>query len=356
MIASDHPGDALAGDAAVVVQLGGAAGDPGRQVGFVGELGGVAVELLVEPDRAGRVEAVVGDDQHRRRLAAAVEVDRFVDRLAGRRRRPVEGREDEVAGVEEPGGRFGDLPGLMADPVAAGEDLDARFFQPGFQRRAFLDPVGQRRSAALRRRPPSWSRPPTSRRGAAAERRDARRRGAALRGRGGRRRRRACCCRACSSRRPSSSWSSARTTFSSVVLGRDRPVGRSASPVPSRPAGVRRAPPVRSAGRRRARPPGSPVAGHRARPSAGPCRSPPRRLCAPPPAPRRSSGSPLPTVIASSCARRRLRFFFGDLRRRDQLRQLLVGVFVQRLSAACPSGGRRFWRSPGEDRVADWPV
>ena len=38
VIASDDPGDPLPGDAAVVVELGGAAGDARGQVGFFGEL------------------------------------------------------------------------------------------------------------------------------------------------------------------------------------------------------------------------------------------------------------------------------------------------------------------------------
>src|SRR3954454_1395263 len=165
------PGDARAGDAAVVVELSGAAGDAGREAGFFAQFGGGPVELLVEPDRAGRVEAVVGDHPDRRRLPALAQVDRFADRFALLRRRPVEGGEDEVAGVEEARRRAGDAGGLPADPALPRQDLHARFFQPAFQRRAFAnpvqEPVGERFGDA-----PAAGDPAAQRRGAAGEARE----------------------------------------------------------------------------------------------------------------------------------------------------------------------------------------
>ena len=98
----DDVRDPLPGDVAVVVELGGAAGDPGLHAGFLRRAGRASVfEALVEGDRAGRVEGVVGDHQHRAAWPPSSRSIASPGRFAFLRRRPVEGGEDEVAGVEE---------------------------------------------------------------------------------------------------------------------------------------------------------------------------------------------------------------------------------------------------------------
>ena len=130
---------------AVVVQLGGAAGDPGFEVGVLAEGLRFRVERLVQRDRAGGVEAVVGDHQQRRRLAAVGDVDRLRGRFAHRRRRPVERREDEVARVEDARRRPPHFARLLAHLALPLSTCTPASESPLFQRRRFFGAFGQPR-------------------------------------------------------------------------------------------------------------------------------------------------------------------------------------------------------------------
>ena len=157
----DHERHPVAGDVAVVVELGGAAGDPGFEAGLFAQRRGGAVEALVERLRAVRVEGELGDHQDRGGLAAVGQVDRAGRRFARRRRRPVDRREHEVAGVEQARRGFGDAARLLVDPRLAFQHLHARSAAGAPScGRDFFGPFGKPACSASAP-PPSWSMPPT---------------------------------------------------------------------------------------------------------------------------------------------------------------------------------------------------
>ena len=188
----DDEGDPLPGDPAVVVELGGAAGDAGLEARFPAERRRPRLEPLVERDRAGRVEGEAGD--HRIVAAWPPPLRSIASPARSRDSRPgaVERREDEVAGVEEAGRGPLQAPRPAVQRGAAGEHLDARAAQPGLQRAGARGSLGealfQRFGAAARagrcRRPGRWRRRRAGRR---------RLRGRPRRGRGGPSRGRASC-------------------------------------------------------------------------------------------------------------------------------------------------------------------
>ena len=98
---ADDERDPRPGHRAVVVEDRGAAGHAGLQAALAGDPPGVLLELLADFARAVGVEAVVGDDQHAGRLAAAAHADRLAGERPAAGRGAFEGGEDEVARVEE---------------------------------------------------------------------------------------------------------------------------------------------------------------------------------------------------------------------------------------------------------------
>ena len=99
--------------------------------------------MALEVDRARRVERVAGEDEHRRGLTRALEVDRFGGPLAERGRGAIEGGEHEVAGVEDPGGAALEALGAAPQAIAGGEDADLGAPQAGLERVGVAEALGE---------------------------------------------------------------------------------------------------------------------------------------------------------------------------------------------------------------------